>query len=265
MKCALICFLKYPEPGHVKTRLAAHLGEPQAAELYAALAERVITEVYPLSQSYDLILCHDPAHDVGLYREWIGDTWVYWEQESGDLGTRMSCAVDRALDEGYGRIAVIGSDCIGMDEAFIDGVFSHLAEHDFVIGPSTDGGYYLIALQEYSPWIFDDIEWSTETVLETTLSKVEARELSAFQLDAKMDIDSLDDLTRFRRELPEEHFLAKKIDQLVLEHISPSNVESTEGEDPLTRITKALQSGQFNTLPVSGIEMGGTDIDDGSP
>jgi len=162
LKNALICFLKFPEPGHVKTRLAVDLGEAPAADLYATLAERVLTEVYPLENDYDLILYVDGRHDVSRFQSWLGDAWAYRLQGEGDLGARMAQAVQWALDAGYERVALIGSDCVGMDQVFIEEMFAALDEHDVVLGPSTDGGYYLIGLKAVYPWLFDDIEWSTD-------------------------------------------------------------------------------------------------------
>ncbi len=219
MKQVLLCFLKFPEPGNVKTRLARDLGAMAAAQLYLALAERVITEVYPLDNSYELRLCYDPKHPVQRYQEWIGDSWTFQKQQGSDLGARMSHALEQALGEGYHKAMVIGSDCIGMDEGLIAGAFRDLDRQDFIIGPSTDGGYYLLGLKRTHPWIFEKMEWSTERVLETTLDRIDARGLAVKNLAEKMDIDTLEDLIRFRKSLPEEHFLAKKIDQVVIDRL----------------------------------------------
>ena len=217
MKNALMCFLKYPEPGHVKTRLAADLEDSgTAAEIYSALAERVLTEVYPLPGSYDLILYVDPQHETARYVGWIGDSWEIHQQAGDDLGSRMSNAFAATFAAGYDRVAVIGTDCIGMDQELIESVFTHLDHHDFVIGPSSDGGYYLLAGKTHAPWLFENMTWSADDVLETTLERIETRELDVFQLEEKLDVDTLDDLTELRESLPPEHYLAAKIDQLIL-------------------------------------------------
>ena len=220
MKNALICFLKFPQPGGVKTRLAEDFGDENAASLYEALAERVITEVFPLHERYDLILCVDPGHDLEAYQDWIGEQWSFWFQpEEEDLGGRMNAAVQRALDEGYGRVILIGSDCVGLSETLIGETFDKLDDHDFLIGPSTDGGYYLLALKADDPWLFLNMPWSTPDVLPFTIDRIEARDLKFQLLDEKIDIDTIEDLARFREQLPEEHFLSKKIDHLVLERL----------------------------------------------
>ena len=217
MKNALICFLKYPKPGHVKTRLAAELDQMSAAQIYEALAERVLTEIYPLAGSYEILLYVDPAHDMETYRKWIGDSWSFYSQEGDDLGERLSQAMGACFIAGYEKVAIIGSDCIGMEQEFIEDVFTKLDDDPFVIGPSSDGGYYLIASREDAPWLFEDVAWSTESVMETTLDKIEALGMENHILEEKLDVDTLDDLVRFRKELPESHFLATKIDHLVME------------------------------------------------
>lgn len=220
MKNALICFLKYPEPGHVKTRLAKDLGEYSAANIYRAMAERVITEVYPLENSYDLLLYADPTHSIETFKSWIGESWSFREQQGSDLGQRLNAAVNWAFEAEYQRVAVIGSDCVGMDQAFIEEMFSDLANNDFIIGPSTDGGYYLLGLSQPSSWLFEGIEWSTNSVLETTIDKIEMRDFTVKQLQEKIDVDTLEDLLAFKESLPLEHYLVHKIEQIALDRVT---------------------------------------------
>ncbi len=223
MKNAAIAFLKYPEPGNVKTRLAADLGDDVACGLYRAIAERVITEIYPLSGSYHLRLAFDTTHAVSSYQAWLGDSWDFQPQATGSLGDRLASAVAAAFDDGFERVMLLGSDCVGMDEEFIQQAFAGLDGHDVVIGPSEDGGYYLLAIDQPRPWLFEDMPWSSADVLTTTLDRIENRDLKAFLLEEKIDIDTLDDLVKFREQASEHHFLSKKIDQLVLERLAAPN------------------------------------------
>lgn len=231
MDNALICFLKYPEPGNVKTRLAEDLDPISAAELYESLAERVITEVYPLEANYEVILFVDPKHTMTKYRSWLGSSWRLVQQHGDDLGDRLNHAFERCFAEGYQRVAVIGTDCIGMDQDFIQDTFAALDEVDHVVGPSTDGGYYLLACKEPSSWIFNDVAWSTDEVLTTTLDKIEVRDLKVKQLEEKIDIDELEDLVKLRDNLPPEHFLCKKIDLLILNRMTLPDEAQDLGDD----------------------------------
>ncbi len=231
MKCAVICFLKYPEPGHVKTRLASTLSNQGAAEFYGLMAERIITEAYPLEQHYDLILYLDPAHEQEKYSSWIGDSWAFRQQQGPDLGARLDHALSQTLEEGYEAVAVIGSDCLGMDERwFQEQVFEPLQQHDLVIGPASDGGYYLLALKQAAPWLFERMPWSTEEVLERTLDRIEMRDLSLLTLDERIDVDDDQDLQNLRANLPDEHFLARKIDHIILSQLKAPELDLEAGD-----------------------------------
>ena len=132
----------------------------------------------------------------------------------------MAHAFATTFAAGYQKVAVIGTDCVGMDQDFVENVFNDLDHHDVVIGPSTDGGYYLLATREDAPWLFENVAWSTDKVLETTLDKIETRDKKVFQLIEKIDVDTLDDLVAFRESLPPEHFLAAKINSLILDKLT---------------------------------------------
>jgi len=221
MKNALLVFLKYPQPGHVKTRLASELGDLEiATALYRDLAEWVLTEIFPLPGSYEVILYADPAHAIEDYHLWVGQDWRIRHQRGDDLGARMHRAITEVLEIGYDRVAVIGTDCIGMNQAFIESVFDQLERHDLVIGPSNDGGYYLLGCREPSPWLFEDIAWSTETVLGTTLDRIEAEGKTLFQLEERLDIDTVEDLTLFREGLSPDSYLASRIDYLIQSRVT---------------------------------------------
>lgn len=220
-KNALICFLKFPDPGRVKTRLAADLDDPEvAAALYEALAERVVTEIYPLDAGYDVFLFVDDHTDLDRYREWLGADWRYRPQSNGDLGERLSDAFAECFETGYRKVAVIGSDCVGLDQEFIETMFQNLDHNTAVMGPSMDGGYYLLAVKEHSPWLFDDMPWSTEEVQQITKDRIENREGTLYMLPEKRDVDTLEDLVALRESLPPEHFLVSKIDALVLSKVT---------------------------------------------
>ncbi|MCB1050875.1 MAG: TIGR04282 family arsenosugar biosynthesis glycosyltransferase [Acidobacteria bacterium] len=219
MKRALLCFLKYPAPGQVKTRLAVDLGAERAAELYRDLTERVITEAFCTEDQYDLILCVDPQTAISEYQAWLGGHFVFWPQAGENLGKRMIHAFAQAFQQGYEQVLLIGSDCIGMDETFYEAAFARLDDHDVVIGPCPDGGYYMIGLKQAQDLLFERMPWSTAEVLSLTLDRIEALQLKVQQLEEKFDLDDLENLTRFRDALPEEHYIGKKIDRLILDRL----------------------------------------------
>ena len=111
----------------------------------------------------------------------------------------MSNAFHEVFAMGYARAVVIGSDIPGLPPEFIKSAFNRLNEHDIVMGPSADGGYYLVAFNAaaFEESVFEGIQWSTPRVLAETLEKADRRGLRAFLLFELEDIDDLDDLKRF--------------------------------------------------------------------
>lgn len=183
----LIIFVKNPIPGRVKTRLAKDIGDTKAVQVYQQLLELTREIIRPLKV------------DVAI---WYGDEinnddlWNgldKYRQPDGDLGQRMAMAVKRAF-ETSGRVCIIGSDCPQLSAGLIETAFEALADHDFVIGPAMDGGYYLLAMRTYRPEVFERIDWSTAKVLEQTVSSIERLGATYQLLPVLRDIDDIDDL-----------------------------------------------------------------------
>ncbi len=194
MSCStLIVFLKRPREGEVKTRLARALGAPLAARLYRVLAEAEVANTAPTGAEYDRLFAFAPA-DAGVeMNAWFpGNVWL--PQEGRDLGERMAGAMDAAFDRGAGRVAIIGSDVPWVSRQIVLKAFAALDEHDVVLGPAPDGGYYLIAFARPADGLLESIAWSTETVTSETLRRVAQRGWTHGLLEALPDIDTLDDL-----------------------------------------------------------------------
>ena len=189
---ALIIFARAPELGQVKTRLAAGLGDGAALDIYRRLADRVISAVRA-SDSYSVTVAYTPASAELVMREWLGPSTVLRPQASGDLGARMASAVGDALASGAERVVVIGTDCPDLDARVIETAFRHLASSDAVLGPATDGGYYLIGMSRVHTELFGGIPWSALDTLRVTLDRARASGISIALLDERRDIDTADD------------------------------------------------------------------------
>ena len=192
----LLIFVKYPEPGRVKTRLASAIGPERAARLYKALAERVVCSVCQGPESYNVALCYDPPGQKDAFVAWLGRHTIMLPQKAGDLGERLAGAFEWAFSIGAGKVAAIGTDCPGVDRSVVLAAFSSLECSGLVLGPSEDGGYYLIGLRHSCPAIFDDIPWSSSKVLETTLAAADRLSLTPSLLPVLPDIDTVEDLQR---------------------------------------------------------------------
>ncbi len=190
----LIAFAKVPRPGRVKTRLAAAVGDVEAASLYRIMGRRVMDGVR--GGDYRLVACVDPANELDAARAWLGATGVEFSpQRGGDLGERLADAFRRELRRAR-RVCVIGTDAPAVDRRVVERAFAALATHDVVLGPALDGGYYLIGATGYWPQLFHAVPWSTEAVMTVTLARARALELRVATLDPLPDIDTLEDLER---------------------------------------------------------------------
>ncbi|MCB1042095.1 MAG: TIGR04282 family arsenosugar biosynthesis glycosyltransferase [Acidobacteria bacterium] len=220
MKRCVVVYVKFPKTGEVKTRLGNDLGMEQACELYRDVAERLITEVYPIGDAYQLVIFCDPSHAIEDYQNWLGHPFTFHHQVGDHLGLRLQNTVKQMIEDGFDKIIIVGSDCLGFDEETLSTWFSHLDQRDLLLGPTADGGYYLIGMSRNHPGVFHNIPWSTDGVMTATLNRIEDLGLSYWMLEERFDLDTLEDLTAFRESLPENHYLAHKIDRLVLERLA---------------------------------------------
>jgi len=180
--------LKAPVPGTVKTRLAADLGAERACSIYRGLVERQVTNI---PTAWDVEVCFAPnsAHEV--MREWLGNPYRYVEQSDGDLGNRMATAVWRNLEAGRKSVILLGGDCPYADNKILEQCDKLLSKSEVVLGPSLDGGYYLMALKRFVPDFFEDMVWSTETVFAETMRRAEKNGIIPGLLPCLEDVDDV--------------------------------------------------------------------------
>ena len=183
----LIIFVKAPRPGTVKTRLAHSLGGNKAAAAYAQLVETLVKN---LSRLKHVELRHTPDDAEEEIRPWLQSAWEARPQGGGDLGARMEAAFAEAFARGARRVVLIGSDCPEIKRGDIQEAHVKLKTHEVVLGPSLDGGYWLIGLNR--PWreLFQGIPWSSSQVLGETLEKVRAGHGKVHLLRILTDIDT---------------------------------------------------------------------------
>lgn len=194
---ALVIFARTPVPGEVKTRLAADVGLERALEAYRELTELTL-KVARQVRKCEVVVCFTPADAEGAMRDWLGDEVRYEPQSAGDLGERMAHAIRARLAEGAQRVVVVGTDCPGLDRRTLDRAFEALARVDVVVGPATDGGYYLIGVRADHPELFADIPWSTNQTLARTLAAAKKKGLAMDVLDIMWDVDTGVDLLRWK-------------------------------------------------------------------
>jgi rSAM/selenodomain-associated transferase 1 len=193
---SVLVFLKEPRPGTVKTRLAAALGDDEAARLYEQWTTTILSGLQPLRADASLIGYY--AGDLAaVQRRWdpLVDQWL--EQPAGDLGARLAfgfkstCAVGPAI--------AIGTDCLDVDVTILQQAFSTLGRTNAVIGPAGDGGYYLLGLKQYSGGLFDHIEWSSPRTYHQQCEAINRAGMTVAELPMLDDIDTIEDWLAYQR------------------------------------------------------------------
>lgn len=190
----ILIFLKAPIAGFVKTRLAERIGEEQALVAYMTLVERQFAVLPELNTTE---IYYTPVDAESELSTWLGDTANYYPQIEGDLGTRLRTAVACAFERGATSVICIGGDCPKLNRSHFEQASNLLGQgNDLVVGPSEDGGYYLIGMKQPNPGIFEGVPWSSQDTLKTTLSKAKSLGLRTSLLETLYDVDQASELDR---------------------------------------------------------------------
>jgi rSAM/selenodomain-associated transferase 1 len=185
-------FCKHPRPGQVKTRLAEHIGSQGAVSLSAAFLDDLTFEFRGVGEKR--ILGYWPADSANYFEPFTRIGYDLWPQPEGDLGARLIAFFSKTLQGGNDRAVIIGSDSPTIPMEYVNQAFDRLEEFDCVIGPATDGGYYLIGLRKSVPELFQNIAWSGSSVLSQTVQRIVTEGLSLALLPPWYDIEDVDDL-----------------------------------------------------------------------
>ncbi|MEN8142095.1 MAG: TIGR04282 family arsenosugar biosynthesis glycosyltransferase [Thermodesulfobacteriota bacterium] len=198
MKTKLIVFTRYPQAGRTKTRLIPALGAEGAADLQRQMTKQIVRTALLLTEDVPLeIEINFAGGSIGEMENWLGQDLCYRPQGSGDLGEKMDRAFSESFHDGYHQVIIIGADCPNISVPILTEAFNKLAEQDLVLGPATDGGYYLIGLSALYPRLFTKLPWGTSKVLPKTLAIAEKLALSLFLLEELSDVDRPEDLKYF--------------------------------------------------------------------
>lgn len=187
-KNLLLILTRNPELGKCKTRLAATVGEKAALEIYKFLLDRTVTFTKDLQ--VEKWVCYSEE----IWENDIWDNKVYRKklQTGIDLGERMLNAFKDGFRAGFGQIIVIGSDMYHLTQEELEKAFSQLYDHDYVVGPAEDGGYYLLGMKRLNEKLFENKTWGTDTVLSDTLNDLTTENLAL--LAEKNDVDYYEDI-----------------------------------------------------------------------
>ena len=187
-KNLIIVFVRTPELGKVKTRLAKSIGDVSALTIYKLLLKHTETVLHDLS--FDKVVYYSEKVEENDF--WEAKLFEKKLQKGVDLGERMQHAFETAFEQGYQKVLIIGSDLFDLKSIHITTAFEALENHDLTIGPSLDGGYYLLGMKELYPAVFKNKKWGTDSILENTLKDLQQQNVKL--LEALNDIDTFEDL-----------------------------------------------------------------------
>jgi len=188
---AVILFARDPVLGQVKTRLSFSLDNKTILGLYICFVEDSLEKIRRLDNA-DCFVGVFPENYSGFFKETVGSGMKIFAQQGNDLGEKMRSAFADRFDEGYDKVVIIGSDSPSLPGSYINKAFA--SEKDLVLGPSADGGYYLIAMTGKLFEVFAGVAWGTDKVLEETLSRVKEANISLELLPVWYDVDLPKDL-----------------------------------------------------------------------
>lgn len=184
-------FARYPRPGEAKTRLIPLLGEEGAALLHRQLVERTLATVRASGLPFAVYTTGAGRAD---FAAWLGEDVALVEQGGGDLGARLARVASPAI--------LLGADIPGLESRHLQEAARALDEVPVVVGPATDGGYYLLGFRQQMPFLWPDMAWGTDRVLGDTLSRLDEAGTRYRLLDELADCDRPEDLARWPGLLP---------------------------------------------------------------
>ena len=186
----LMVFVRNPQLGTVKTRLATTVGDKVALEIYIELMRHTAEVTHKVSADKKVFYSEKiEQHDV-----WTEMNFSKVLQTKGTLGQRMENAFRTAFEKGYKKVLIVGSDLYSLKTSHIEKALHQLDKKEVVIGPAQDGGYYLLGLKKNLPALFCNKSWGTSTVLKETLNDLKLK--SIFLMETLNDIDNFEDLKK---------------------------------------------------------------------
>ncbi len=192
LNTALIIFVRHPELGKVKTRLGKVIGAEKALKVYRLLLEHTHQITLPLNcRKFVYYADQVVEHDL-----WSNPGYTKRQQFGNDLGERMSKAFKELFDQDFKKVLIVGSDCYALQTEVLEEAINFLDVKEVVLGPTFDGGYYLLGMNHFIPELFINKAWSTDQVAKQTLKDAELLKLSFAILEQLHDVDEAADLEK---------------------------------------------------------------------
>lgn len=193
-KSALIILGKFPKKGNVKTRLAQTLGEEKAVEIYKQCAEKVFFEIQQLRNEIPPFFYYGNVEDKSAIKEWIGDKFSCIDPKSNDIEKHLLNAFTEKFEDGAKKVVSIATDVPGLTAEIIREAFKNLENHDVVLGPDHNGGFYLFGIKKFYPGLFEYKYKNPENMFNEEIERIKSFGLSYHILPELIDIDTHEDL-----------------------------------------------------------------------
>ncbi len=208
MSAYLVVFAKDPIPGRVKTRLTPRITPDEAAKLYKAFTLDIISNARKLKRNSvnNVTVAYTPIGAEKAFCKLVKQPTKFLPQKGKNLGERMKNAFNQSFTEGAKGVVIIGTDSPTLPMSYIQKAFDVLKKIPIVIGPTFDGGYYILGLSKQNDDIFDDVEWSTSRVFGQTLTRIKSMNMQVYVLPPWYDVDTSEDL-----EFLKSHLLAMRM------------------------------------------------------
>jgi rSAM/selenodomain-associated transferase 1 len=197
---ALVIMAKEPKVGSTKTRMTPSLTLEEAARLYEVLLWDTIALVAGI-KNVDLAITVTPPESEAYFKRVAPTDTILIPVECENLGQCLSSSLSCLLEMKYKKVFALNGDGPSLPADFIQQAIQKLEDHDLVLGPTYDGGYYLVGFKELLPEIFEDISWSTDRVLAQSLQQARQQGRSIHQLPIWYDVDDVDDLEKLQAEM----------------------------------------------------------------
>lgn len=198
----IILLTRAPVPGQTKTRLQSHLTGEECACLHQAFLKDMVATVK--SSGASLVVAYTPLSGKGMIQTIIGDSVELLPQEGIDLGEKMLHCLKWGLERGYSKVCLMGTDIPTLRPSYLQEAKELLDSSDVVLGPTLDGGYCFIGMNQCIPQVFTGMEWGHKSVLDSTMAVLRENNCQWTLLPALRDIDVWEDLLNLYCELKEQ-------------------------------------------------------------
>ncbi len=205
-KQGVLFFVKYPRLGEVKSRLSLDLDPSITVALYRLFVKDLLKMLN--KAPYSIFICFYPSDSLENFKQWLGNKYNFIPQDGKDLGQRMKNCFNYIFNQQFDQVIVIGSDSPDLPKDILDQAFLNLQTNKAVIGPSLDGGYYLLGFTRagYSTNLFKDITWGSDKVFDETKRRFSEEKLLFFVLPIWGDIDTIQDLKNLYQKNKDKEF-----------------------------------------------------------